>query len=72
MEGNTVGAGEYLELLEQNDQNLVDLLSKEFDTIGRDSKTLCAVTETWILSVEQIQQQDILVGELLSLMNKLG
>ncbi|KAK4446494.1 hypothetical protein QBC34DRAFT_277647, partial [Podospora aff. communis PSN243] len=59
----------YLQLPEESDQQLVDLLSEEFETDGRDSGTPHAVVETWILSFEQIQQQDAFAGELLSLMS---
>ena len=47
----------------------MDLLSEEFETVGRDSKKPRAVAETWILSFEQIQQQNDFAGELLSLMS---
>ncbi|KAK4446083.1 hypothetical protein QBC34DRAFT_486914 [Podospora aff. communis PSN243] len=65
----SIGVGEYLRLLEKSDHHLVDLLSEEFETVGRDSGTPHAVVETWILSLEQIQQQDAFAGELLSLMS---
>ena len=66
---NTIPVKEYLRLLGQSDQQLVDLLSEEFETAGRDSETPRAVTETWILSFEQIQRQSGFAGELLSLMS---
>jgi hypothetical protein len=39
-----------------------------FETVGRDSETPRAVTQAWIISFEQIQQQNAVAGELLSLM----
>ncbi|KAH6848197.1 hypothetical protein B0I37DRAFT_376932 [Chaetomium sp. MPI-CAGE-AT-0009] len=66
---NTITISEYLELLDKSDQDLVDLLSEEFETAGRDSETPRAVAETWILSFEQIQRQNAFAGELLSLMS---
>jgi tetratricopeptide (TPR) repeat protein len=66
---NTIDVGQYLELLDNSDQDLVDLLSEEFETNGRDSETPRAVAETWILSFEQIQRQNAFAGELLSLMS---
>ncbi|KAB5511470.1 hypothetical protein GE09DRAFT_1270301, partial [Coniochaeta sp. 2T2.1] len=66
---NTIPVSEYLRLLGQSDQELVNLLSEEFKTVGRDSETPRAVTETWILSFEQIQRQNRFAGELLSLMS---
>ncbi|SPO02369.1 uncharacterized protein DNG_05042 [Cephalotrichum gorgonifer] len=65
---NCIPVSEYIQLLGKNDQ-LVDLLSEEFEAVGRDSGTSHAVTETWILSFEQIQKQDRLASELLSLMS---
>ena len=69
---NATTISEYLRLLERSDQHLVDLLSEEFETfetVGRDSETPRAVAETWICSFEQIQRQNVLASELLSLMS---
>ena len=60
---------EYLHLLDKGDQDLVNLLSEEFEAVGRDSRAPRAVAETWILSFDQIQQQTAFAGELLSLMS---
>ena len=65
----SISVKEYLRLLEKSDQHLVDLLSEEFETVGRDSEAARAVAETWFLSFEQIQRQDASAGELLSLMS---
>ncbi|KAK0627900.1 hypothetical protein B0T14DRAFT_451216 [Immersiella caudata] len=69
IDANTTAISEYLRLLDDSDHLLVDLLSEEFETVGRDSKAPRAVAETWIVSFEQIQRQDSLAGELLSLMS---
>ncbi|RYP24486.1 hypothetical protein DL765_000506 [Monosporascus sp. GIB2] len=69
MKENTISVGDYLQLLDKSDQNLVDLLSGEFETVGRDSGTPRAVAETWMLSFEQIQKQNAFTGEILSLMS---
>jgi len=69
IEETIITVDKYLQLLEKGDQHLVDLLTEEFETVGRDSGTPHAVVETWILSFEQIRQQDVLAGELLSLMS---
>ncbi|KXJ89485.1 P-loop containing nucleoside triphosphate hydrolase protein [Microdochium bolleyi] len=69
MQEKSVPVSRYLQLLGGGDQDLVDLLSEEFETVGRDSETPRAVTETWILSFDQIQQQNAFAGELLSLMS---
>ncbi|KAK4233072.1 hypothetical protein C8A03DRAFT_39245 [Achaetomium macrosporum] len=71
MQEKSVPISRYLELLDKSDQDLVDLLSQDFETVGRDSETPRAVTETWILSFDQIQRQNTFAGELLSLMGLL-
>ena len=68
MQEKSMPISRYLQLLDKSDQNLVDLLSEEFETVGRDS-TARAVTETWILSFDQIKQQNALAGDLLALMS---
>jgi len=68
IDANTTTVSEYLRLLDNREQLVVDLLSEEFETVGRDSKAPRAVAETWIVSFEQIHRQDVLAGELLSLM----
>ena len=60
---------EYLHLLDKSDQDLIDLLSEQFETVGRDSETRRAVAETWILSFEEIQRQNAFAADLLSLMS---
>ncbi|KAI9155124.1 Kinesin light chain [Paramyrothecium foliicola] len=61
----------YLQLLGESDDNVVQLLSKEFETVGRDSSAPRAVAQTWILSFQKIEQQNTLASELLSLMGLL-
>ena len=46
MQEKSVPISRYLELLDKSDQDLVDLLSQDFETVGRDSETPRAVTET--------------------------
>ncbi|KAM0321481.1 hypothetical protein ACHAQA_010095 [Verticillium albo-atrum] len=66
---NCITIDDYLKLLDQGNQSLVDLLSEEFETVGRDSETPRAVAETWMLSFQQISQQNELAGQLLSVMS---
>ncbi|KAI0191514.1 hypothetical protein EV127DRAFT_428547 [Xylaria flabelliformis] len=66
---NTITVERYIRLLDQGDHNFVSLLSEEFATIGRDSDTPHAVAATWILSFEQIEQQNPLACELLLLIS---
>lgn len=66
-----ITVGKYLELLSMSDRTLVDLLSEKFEFKGVDSdpEPPHAVVESWILSFWQIQQQDSLAGDLMSLMS---
>ncbi|KEY64848.1 hypothetical protein S7711_10081, partial [Stachybotrys chartarum IBT 7711] len=66
-----ITALKYLQLLGDSDKNMVHFLSKEFETVGRDSSAPRAVSQTWILSFQQIKQQHILASELLSFMSLL-
>ncbi|EQL04248.1 Nucleoside phosphorylase domain protein [Ophiocordyceps sinensis CO18] len=69
IQANSISMEAYLGLLDESDHNIVDLLCKEFATIGRDSKAAQAVAQTWMLSFRQIKEQDALAGNLLSLMS---
>lgn len=66
---NTITVDKYLELLDGSEKGLVDLLSEDFEAVGRDSATPRAVAETWILSFQQIERQTPFAAELLSLMS---
>ncbi|KAF4503164.1 hypothetical protein FAGAP_595 [Fusarium agapanthi] len=65
---NSITVKEYLELLEGSENDLVDLLNEEFETVGRDADTPHAVAQTWMLSFQQIEKQYPFASELLSLM----
>ncbi|KAK0619529.1 hypothetical protein B0T14DRAFT_479768 [Immersiella caudata] len=67
----SMSVSKYLELLDKSDQGLMTLLSEDFETEGRDLEAPRAVTETWILSFEQIQRQNVLASELMSFMSLL-
>jgi tetratricopeptide (TPR) repeat protein len=66
-----ITVSKYLQLLGDSDKNIVHFLSKEFETVGRDSSAPRAVAQTWILSFQQIEKQHILASELLSFMSLL-
>ncbi|KAM0252581.1 hypothetical protein ACHAQJ_007618, partial [Trichoderma viride] len=61
----------YLQLLSNNEKDFVHLLSREFETVGRDTEAPQAVAQTWMLSFQQIEQQHVLASELLSFMSML-
>lgn len=69
MKEKSVSVRNFLELLDKSDQDLVDLLSEDFETVRTDAKAPRAVAETWILSFEQIQEQNAFSSELISLMS---
>uniref|UniRef100_A0A0D2YC22 NB-ARC domain-containing protein n=1 Tax=Fusarium oxysporum (strain Fo5176) TaxID=660025 RepID=A0A0D2YC22_FUSOF len=54
---NSITVSEYLELLDGSQDDLVELLNEEFETVGRDSDTPRAVAQTWMLSFQQIERQ---------------
>ncbi|QYS99511.1 hypothetical protein H0G86_006637 [Trichoderma simmonsii] len=61
----------YLQLLSNSDMDIVHLLSRDFETVGRDTEAPQAVAQTWMLSFQQIEQQHVLASELLSFMSML-
>ncbi|KAG7406905.1 Protein SERAC1 [Fusarium oxysporum f. sp. rapae] len=65
---NSITANDYLKLLDGSENDLVDLLNEEFETVGRDADTPHAVAQTWMLSFQQIERQYPFASELLSLM----
>lgn len=59
----------YLQLLNESNQITKDILMDDSQTVGQNSEISGAVTQTWILSFQQLEQQDNLAGELLSFMS---
>lgn len=66
---NGIPINDYIYLLDEGDSELVDRLSEPFETVGRDSETPHAVTATWIISFEQIQQQNAFTSDILSFLS---
>ncbi|KAL2130778.1 hypothetical protein VTI74DRAFT_5958 [Chaetomium olivicolor] len=65
---NSISVSDYLQLIDRSDQDFINLLSEEFETVGKDSGTPQALAQTWIISFEQIQGLNPLAAEFLSLM----
>uniref|UniRef100_A0A8H7NHE4 ORC1/DEAH AAA+ ATPase domain-containing protein n=1 Tax=Bionectria ochroleuca TaxID=29856 RepID=A0A8H7NHE4_BIOOC len=63
---NGISLSEYIQLLDESDSAFVDRLSEPFETVGRDSGTPHAVTATWIISFNQIQQRNPFESDILS------
>ena len=56
----------YLLLLEDQEQNVIELLSEEFEDEGRYRDTKNPVATTWLVSFEQIRRRDPLAADFLS------
>ncbi|KAI9150825.1 Nephrocystin-3 [Paramyrothecium foliicola] len=66
---NFITIEDYIQLLDESDDSLVERLTEPFVTVGRDSETPYAVTATWIISFQQIEKQDTLACEILALLS---
>ncbi|TPX13273.1 uncharacterized protein E0L32_006246 [Thyridium curvatum] len=71
MQEKSISVTQYLDLLKKSDQHLLELLSEEFDTVGRELGTPRAVAQTFILSFEQIRKNDHYASDILSVMSLL-
>src|SRR6266516_113168 len=65
---NRIALGEYLSLLEEQEEDVIDLLSEEFEDEGRYRNVKNPVATTWLISFEQIRQRDPLAADYLSFM----
>ena len=66
---NTLSIKTYLDILQSSDEARVNLLSQAFEEMGRDSAVPNAVTTTWMISFNQIKEQQPYAAGLLSLMS---
>jgi tetratricopeptide (TPR) repeat protein len=65
---NEITLAEYLLLLEQQEEEVIDLLSEEFQDLGRYRNIKNPVATTWLISFEQIRRRDALAADYLSFM----
>ncbi|KAI4592133.1 hypothetical protein KJ359_011508 [Pestalotiopsis sp. 9143b] len=65
---NGISAREYLSLLEEKEEDVIDLLSEDFEDEGRYHDVKNPVATTWLISFEQIRQRDPLAADYLSFM----
>jgi tetratricopeptide (TPR) repeat protein len=65
---NGIGLGDYLSLLEEQEEDVIDLLSEDFEDEGRYRDVKNPVATTWLISFEQIRQRDPLAADYLSFM----
>ncbi|KAK2606208.1 hypothetical protein QQS21_003379 [Conoideocrella luteorostrata] len=66
---NGISLGDYLLLLEEQEEDVIDLLSEDFEDEGRYRDGKNPVATTWLVSFEQIWQRDPLAAEYLFLMS---
>lgn len=63
---NYIDLMEYLALLTEQEEDVIDLLSTDFEDEGRDCRTRNPVATTWLVSFVQIRRRDPLAAEYLS------
>jgi len=68
MNENSMGPAGYLSLLNEQEENVIELLSKEFEDDWRYQSVKNPVATTWLISFEQIRIRDTLAAEYLSFM----
>ncbi|KAK7402787.1 hypothetical protein QQX98_011467 [Neonectria punicea] len=65
---NGISLGDYLSLLEEQEEDVIDLLNEDFEDEGRYRDVKNAVATTWFISFEQIRRRDPLAADYLSFM----
>ncbi|KAK3081377.1 hypothetical protein LTS18_007282 [Coniosporium uncinatum] len=68
MNKNGIAPADYLSLFDEQEEDIVKLLSKEFEDDWRYSSVKKPVATTWLISFEQIRTRDPLAAEYLSFM----
>jgi len=66
---NDISLWEYLSLWDDTEENIIEVLSEDFEDEGRYRNQKNPVATTWLISFEQIQQRDALAAEYLSFMS---
>ncbi|KAH9205342.1 hypothetical protein DL95DRAFT_451266 [Leptodontidium sp. 2 PMI_412] len=65
---NGIAFVDYLSLLTEQEEDVIDLLSEEFEDDGRYDNIKNPVATTWLISFEQIRHRDPLAADYLSFM----
>jgi len=65
---NGIGLRDYLSLLGEQEEDVIDLLSEDFEDDGRYRDLTNPVATTWLISFEQVRQRDPLAADYLSFM----
>ena len=66
---NGIVLSDYLSLLDEQEQDVIELLSEDFEDNGRYQDVKNPVATTWLISFEHIQRLDPLAAEYLSFMS---
>jgi tetratricopeptide (TPR) repeat protein len=69
---NDVSIPVYLDLLNDSEENVIELLSEDFQTKGRYKDGENPVAVTWLISFEQIRRQNLLAADYLSFISCLS
>jgi len=65
---NGISLGDYLSLLDEQEEDVIDLLSDDFEDEGRYCDVKNPVATTWLISFDQIRRRDPLAADYLSFM----
>jgi tetratricopeptide (TPR) repeat protein len=65
---NSIAPSDYLSLLHEQEADVIDLLSEDFEDDGRYRSVKNPVATTWLISFEQIRRRDPLAADYLSFM----
>ncbi|KAG4427291.1 hypothetical protein IFR05_017226, partial [Cadophora sp. M221] len=65
---NGIAFAEYLSLLVDQEEEVIELLSEEFEDHGRYRNVKNPVATTWLISFQQIRRRDLLAADYLSFM----
>ncbi|XTI94184.1 hypothetical protein V2W45_1473413 [Cenococcum geophilum] len=66
---NDISLAEYLSLLDDREENIVEVLSEDFEDEGRYHDIKNPIATTWLISFEQIRIRDALAADYLSFMS---
>ncbi|KAK1237581.1 hypothetical protein MKX07_006709 [Trichoderma sp. CBMAI-0711] len=72
MAAKSISTAEYLELCESDHEDLIDLLSRDFEDRHRYREIQNPVATTWLISFNQILQHNPLAAEYLKFMSMLA
>ena len=66
---NQINLSEYVALLDNTEENIIDILSEEFEDEGRYKDIKNPIATTWLISFEKIRTRDPLAADYLSFMS---